>query len=46
MFDQPGTTRDSIYVEFERAGRPYTLIDTAGMRRRGRVTETAEKFRW
>jgi GTP-binding protein len=42
VFDQPGTTRDSIYVEFERAGRPYTLIDTAGMRRRGRVTETAE----
>jgi GTP-binding protein len=34
VFDQPGTTRDSIYVEFERAGRPYTLIDTAGMRRR------------
>ena len=42
VFDQPGTTRDSIYVEFERAGRPYTLIDTAGMRRRGRVTETTE----
>ena len=43
-FDQPGTTRDSIYVEFERAGRPYTLIDTAGLRRRGKVDETAEKF--
>jgi GTP-binding protein len=42
VFDQPGTTRDSIYVEFERAGRPYTLIDTAGVRRRGRVTETTE----
>ncbi len=43
-FDQPGTTRDSIYVDFERAGRPYTLIDTAGLRRRGKVDETAEKF--
>jgi GTP-binding protein len=43
-FDQPGTTRDSIYVDFERGGRPYTLIDTAGLRRRGKVEETAEKF--
>jgi GTP-binding protein len=43
-FDQPGTTRDSIYVDFERSGRPYTLIDTAGLRRRGKVDETAEKF--
>jgi len=43
-FDQPGTTRDSIYIDFERAGRPYTLIDTAGLRRRGKVDETAEKF--
>ena len=44
VFDQPGTTRDSIYIEFERAGRRYTLIDTAGLRRRGRVTDAAEKF--
>src|SRR5262245_55379264 len=44
VFDQPGTTRDSIYVEFERSGRRYTLIDTAGLRRRGRVIEAAEKF--
>ena len=44
VFDQPGTTRDSIYVEFEHAGRPFTLIDTAGMRKRGRVSEAAEKF--
>jgi GTPase len=44
VFDQPGTTRDSIYVEFEHAGRPYTLIDTAGVRRRGRISEAAEKF--
>ena len=44
VFDQPGTTRDSIYVEFERDGRPYTLIDTAGVRRRKNVRETIEKF--
>ena len=44
VFDEPGTTRDSIYVEFERDGRRYTLIDTAGLRRRGRVAEAAEKF--
>ncbi len=44
VFDQPGTTRDSIYIDFERAGKQYTLIDTAGMRKRGRVDEAAEKF--
>ena len=43
-FDQPGTTRDSIYVDFERNGRSYTLIDTAGVRRKGRVIEAIEKF--
>ncbi len=43
-FDQPGTTRDSIYVDFERGGKHYTLIDTAGLRRKGRVFETLEKF--
>ncbi|MFN3593820.1 MAG: ribosome biogenesis GTPase Der [Thiobacillaceae bacterium] len=43
-FDQPGTTRDAIHVDFERAGRKYTLIDTAGVRRRGRVFEAVEKF--
>jgi GTPase len=43
-FDQPGTTRDSIYVDFERDGKAYTLIDTAGVRRRGKVFETVEKF--
>jgi GTP-binding protein len=43
-FDQPGTTRDSIYVDFERNGKAYTLIDTAGVRRRGKVFETVEKF--
>lgn len=43
-FDQPGTTRDSIAVPFERAGQPYVLIDTAGVRRRARVSEAIEKF--
>lgn len=43
-FDMPGTTRDSIEVEFEWGGRPYTLIDTAGIRRRGKVFEAIEKF--
>jgi GTPase len=44
VFDQPGTTRDAIYVEFERGTRRYTLIDTAGLRRRGRIAEVPEKF--
>ncbi|OJZ17905.1 MAG: ribosome biogenesis GTPase Der [Thiobacillus sp. 65-29] len=43
-FDQPGTTRDSIHVEFERDGKPYILIDTAGVRRKGKVFEAVEKF--
>ena len=43
-FDQPGTTRDSISVEFERSGKKYTLIDTAGLRRKGKVFESIEKF--
>jgi GTP-binding protein len=43
-FDQPGTTRDSIEVEFEFQGQPFTLIDTAGIRRRGKVFEAVEKF--
>lgn len=43
-FDMPGTTRDSIYLPFERDGQAYTLIDTAGVRRRGRVSEAVEKF--
>lgn len=43
-FDQPGTTRDSIEVPFEADGQQYVLIDTAGMRRRSRVTEVVEKF--
>ncbi len=43
-FDQPGTTRDSIYIDFERDGKQYTIIDTAGVRRRGKVDEAIEKF--
>jgi len=43
-FDLPGTTRDSIEIPFEREGKHYTLIDTAGIRRRGKVFEAIEKF--
>lgn len=44
VYDQPGTTRDSVYIPFQRHGKAYTLIDTAGIRRRGRVSESIEKF--
>jgi GTP-binding protein len=44
VFDQPGTTRDAISIPFERNGQTYTLIDTAGLRRRGKVHEVVEKF--
>ena len=44
VFDQPGTTRDSVYIDFERKGRRYTLIDTAGVRKRKNVKEAVEKF--
>ena len=43
-FDQPGTTRDTIEVPFERDGRRYLLMDTAGVRRRGRIGDAVEKF--
>jgi GTPase len=43
-FDQPGTTRDAITVPFERAGQKFELIDTAGLRKRGKVFEAVEKF--
>ncbi len=43
-FDMPGTTRDAISVPFERKGQQYELIDTAGLRRKGRVFEAIEKF--
>ncbi len=44
VYDQAGTTRDSIYIPYERHGRHYTLIDTAGIRKRGKTTELVEKF--
>ncbi|MDA1118127.1 MAG: ribosome biogenesis GTPase Der [Proteobacteria bacterium] len=44
VFGEPGTTRDAIEVPFERAGRRYTLVDTAGLRKRGKQGETTEKF--
>ena len=43
-FDQPGTTRDAIHVPFERDGQRFELIDTAGLRRKGKVFEAIEKF--
>lgn len=43
-FDMPGTTRDAIEIPFERNGRHYTLIDTAGLRKRGKVFQAVEKF--
>jgi GTP-binding protein len=44
VYDQPGTTRDSIYIPYMRHDKPYTLIDTAGIRRRKNIKETIEKF--
>lgn len=44
VFDQPGTTRDSVYIPFERRGRRYTLIDTAGIKKRGQTKDTVDKF--
>ena len=44
VFDAPGTTRDSVYIPMEHDGRSYTLIDTAGIRRRKNVTDVVEKF--
>ncbi len=44
VFDEPGTTRDSIEIPFLRQGRAYTLIDTAGIRRRGKTRGVVEKF--
>jgi len=43
-YDLPGTTRDSIFIPFERDATAYTLIDTAGVRRRARINEVVEKF--
>lgn len=43
-FDMAGTTRDSIFIDFERGGQAFTIIDTAGVRRRGKVEEAVEKI--
>jgi GTP-binding protein len=44
VYDQAGTTRDSVYIPYERDGQRYVLIDTAGVRRRARVEDVIEKF--
>lgn len=44
VYDEPGTTRDSIFIPFERFEKKYTIIDTAGMRRRSKIYQTIEKF--
>ncbi|MBU2887300.1 ribosome biogenesis GTPase Der [Gilvimarinus agarilyticus] len=44
VYDHPGTTRDSVYIQYERFDKPYTIIDTAGVRRRKNVALTVEKF--
>jgi GTP-binding protein len=44
VFDQPGTTRDSIHIPLTRNNKEYTIIDTAGVRKRGKIFETTEKF--
>ncbi|MFM2476270.1 ribosome biogenesis GTPase Der [Celerinatantimonas sp. MCCC 1A17872] len=44
VYDMPGTTRDSVYIPMQRDDREYVLIDTAGVRRRGKITDKVEKF--
>ncbi len=44
FYDMPGTTRDSIYIPMQRDEREYVLIDTAGVRKRGKITDVVEKF--
>lgn len=44
VYDMPGTTRDSIYIPMTRDDREYIIIDTAGVRKRGKISETVEKF--
>lgn len=44
VYDQPGTTRDSVYINYQRGEKNYTLIDTAGVRRRKNVSAAIEKF--
>ncbi len=45
VYDMPGTTRDSIYIPMERDEREYVLIDTAGVRKRGKITDAVESSR-
>ncbi|XOV79371.1 MAG: ribosome biogenesis GTPase Der [Aestuariibacter sp.] len=44
VYDMPGTTRDSVFIPMERDGQEYVLIDTAGVRKRGKISDTVEKF--
>lgn len=44
VYDMPGTTRDSVFIPMEREGQEYILIDTAGVRKRGKISDTVEKF--
>ena len=44
VYDMPGTTRDSVYIPFERNDQKYIIIDTAGIRRRKNIKEVVEKF--
>lgn len=44
VFDEPGTTRDSVFIPFDRDGEHFVLIDTAGMRRKARISDVVEKF--
>ena len=44
VYDMPGTTRDSVYIPFQREEEDYTIIDTAGVRRKSKVNDTLEKF--
>ena len=44
VFDEPGTTRDSIFIPYDRRGQRYTLIDTAGVRKRSKIEDVIEKF--
>ena len=44
VYDMPGTTRDSVYIDYERNNKKYTLIDTAGIRKRKNIKLAIEKF--
>jgi GTP-binding protein len=44
VYDQPGTTRDSVDIRFEYQGKPYTLVDTAGLKEKGKIADEVEKY--